>query len=118
MALFYKTLKEVPKMKHILHNLRCFIRHERLIFIVMIVCILSSAFILNFSYGLYRNFQTAKTVEVESLNELALEIQKDHAPTCKQVRQFIESLSEETLNETTFFISGTIDTLADYNFPY
>lgn len=105
-------------MKHILHNLRCFIRHERLIFIVMIVCILSSAFILNFSYGLYRNFQTAKTVEVESLNELALEIQKDHAPTCKQVRQFIESLSEETLNETTFFISGTIDTLADYNFPY
>lgn len=82
------------------------------------ICILSSAFILNFSYGLYKNFQTAKTVETEGLNQLALEINKDYAPTHAQVRQFTESLSDETLNQTNFFFSGNIDAFNGYDYPY
>lgn len=105
-------------MKHIFQNLRSFVCNEKLIFLIMIICILSSSFILNFSYGLYKNFQAAKTAETESLNELSLSINKDHAPTHKQVRQLVESLSDQTLNEMRFFISGRIDTLESYGYPY
>ena len=105
-------------MKHIFQNLRSFVWNEKLIFLIMIICILSSSFILNFSYGLYKNFQAAKTAETESLNELPLSINKDHAPTHQQVRRFVESLSDKTLNEMHFFISGKIDDLENYGYPY
>lgn len=93
-------------------------RNEKMIFVVIMICIISSAFILNFSYGLYKNFQTAKIVETESLNQLALEINKDSAPSHSQVQQFVESLSDETLNQMTFFFSGDIDILKDYGYPH
>lgn len=50
-------------MKYILRNIKMFIRHEKTIFIVMIICILSSALILNFAYGLYQNFNTQKIMQ-------------------------------------------------------
>lgn len=84
----------------------------------MIICILSSSFILNFSYGLYKNFQAAKTSETESSNRLSFAINKEYAPTHQQFRQFIESLSDKTLNEMNFYISGRIDSLESYGFPY
>lgn len=93
-------------------------KNEKIIFVVIIICIITSAFILNFSYGLYKNFQTAKIVETESLNQLALEINKDSAPSHNQVQQFVESLSDETLDQMTFFISGDIDAFNGYNYPY
>lgn len=93
-------------------------KNEKIIFVVIMICIISSAFILNFSYGLYKNFQTAKIVETENLNQLALYINKDHAPTKSQVQEFVESLSNDTLNQTSFFISGNIEELSKYSFPY
>ena len=74
-------------------------KNEKMIFAVIMICIISSAFILNFSYGLYKNFQTAKNVETENLSQLALEINKEAAPTHAEVRQFVESLSDETVNQ-------------------
>lgn len=105
-------------MKQIRYNIQSLIKNEKVIFAVIMICIISSAFILNFSYGLYKNFKTAKIVETERLTQLALEINKDSAPDHSQVRQFAESLSEDTLNQTTFFFSGNIDALEDYGYPY
>lgn len=105
-------------MKHIFRNIRMFIGNEKMIFAVIMICIISSAFILNFSYGLYKNFQTAKNVETESLSQLALEINKEAAPKHTQVRQFVESLSDETVNQMRFYFSGKIDGSDDGGFPY
>lgn len=105
-------------MKQIRYNIRSLMKKEKMIFAVIMICIISSAFILNFSYGLYKNFQTAKTVETESLSQLALEINKEAAPTHAEVRQFVESLSDETVNQMTFYVSGKIDSLNDSDFPY
>ena len=105
-------------MKYTLYNIKSLVKKEKIIFAVIMICIISSAFILNFSYGLYKNFQTAKNVETENLSQLALEINKEAAPTHAQVKQFVEDLSDETLNQTDFYISGKIESLKDYDFPY
>jgi ABC-type multidrug transport system permease subunit len=110
--------KADEKMKYIQSNINALIKKEKIIFLVIIICSVLSSFILNFSYGLYKNFQTAKLVETESLNTIALEINKEYAPTHGQVREFVESLSEDTLSETSFYVSGTIEELKEENYPY
>ena len=41
-------------------NIKAFVKNESVVFTVIIVCVISSAFIINFSYGLYYNFVTQK----------------------------------------------------------
>ena len=52
-------------MRSILRNLRLFIKNEKLIFAITVLCIFVSALLLNFSYGLYQNYRILKE-EAES----------------------------------------------------
>ncbi len=96
-------------MKHVRHNLRSFMRNEKIIFLIMIICILSSALILNFSYGLYCNFDTEKKEANADLKEITAFINKDAAPTHKQVQEYIESLSEDIRQDMFVFIAGKLE---------
>lgn len=49
-------------LKYIFRNFKDFIRNERLIFVLVALCSLTSAIVLCFSYGLYYHYQTEKTV--------------------------------------------------------
>lgn len=40
-------------MKYVFANLSAFIKKETSVFIVTVICVLTSAILLNFSYGLY-----------------------------------------------------------------
>lgn len=64
-------------MKQILRNIRMFLRHEKMIFAVMVICIFSSALILNFAYGLYQNFNTQKMEDNADLQEIVIDIDDD-----------------------------------------
>ena len=76
---------------------------------IMVVCVLSSALILNFAYGLYQNFNTQKKEDNAELKEIVIDIGEDANLTRKEFQQYVESLSEETLNDMDIFIAGTLD---------
>ncbi|MBQ8725310.1 MAG: hypothetical protein IJY74_06560 [Oscillospiraceae bacterium] len=95
-------------MKHIFRNIRMFIRNEKMIFAVMVVCVFASAVILNFAYGLYCHFNTQKIETTADLKEIIIDIDDDSRLTQKEFRSYIESLSEETLEGMSVFIAGTV----------
>ena len=67
------------KMKRVLSNIFSFAKKERTIFAIIVICVVSSAFIINFSYGLYYNYRTQKNeteLELKTLNpEIMQEIE-------------------------------------------
>lgn len=97
-------------MKHLLINLRAFCKNDRLIFIVLIVCVISSAFIINFSYGLYYNYNCMKyEVEVD-MNDVYPEIAEGKTLTKKDLQNYVESLDKSTLdNMTVICAQGKLD---------
>ena len=58
-------------MKYILKNLKALIKNEGMIFMLMIVCIISSSLIINFSYGLYQNYNVIKNESKSDLLAIA-----------------------------------------------
>ena len=62
-------------MKHLLLNLKSFYKNDRLIIFIMIICVVTSAFIINFSYGLYYNYNFQKyevEVDIDELQQYVL----------------------------------------------
>ncbi|MBQ8515339.1 MAG: FtsX-like permease family protein [Ruminococcus sp.] len=96
-------------MKQILRNIRMFLRREKMIFTVMVICIFSSALILNFAYGLYQNFNTQKMEDNADLQEIVIDIDDDSQLTRKEFQTYIESLSEDVLQNMTVFVAGTLE---------
>lgn len=96
-------------MKYIFRNIHELIKNERFIFLIILMCVFLSSIVLNFSYGLYQNYEREKDRNTESMKTILTEINKDHAPTHKQVQEFVESLSPETTEGLTFFIAGTLE---------
>jgi hypothetical protein len=99
-------------LKHIIYNIIEIIRKEKIIFFVMCVCILASTFVLNFSYGIFYNYTLEKYSSNKDLTKVSSEINKENAPTHKQVQEFVESLSEETRSNIRFYFSGYLDEYA------
>ena len=95
-------------MKHVFLNLRALVRREKFIFLILLLCVFVSSMVLNFSYGLYYNYEREKQQNIVEYRELWLEINKEQAPTHRQVQDFVEALSPETTENVFFFISGTL----------
>ncbi len=95
------------KMKRVLSSISAFARNERAIFAVMIFCIVSSAFIINFSYGLYYNYAAQKNETELELKTLNPEIQQGSSISKGDFQRFAESLDEKTLNAMIVIYAGT-----------
>lgn len=59
-------------MKYILKNIKLFIKNEKMVFLLVLLCVVTSSFIISFSYGLYQNYNVVKEEENE-LNEAVAE---------------------------------------------
>jgi len=59
-------------MKYVWKNISLFFKTEKMIFILVIVCIITSSFIINFSYGLYQNYHVIKDEEESELYEFEI----------------------------------------------
>lgn len=64
-------------MKYIKKNLIIFIKNEKMIFFLMLLCIFTSSFIIDFSYGLYQNFHVIKAEEESELYEFEIPFNND-----------------------------------------
>lgn len=64
-------------MKYIFKNIKSFIKTEKMIFILVIICVMASSFIINFSYGLYQNYNVVKENETSELYELEIPFNND-----------------------------------------
>lgn len=88
-------------MKYVLKNIKSFIYNEKMIFFVTVICIIASAFVINFSYGLYYNYNT-KIIESEiDTKDLGPEISDGKALTKKEFQTYVEALDYKTLNAMT-----------------
>lgn len=94
------------KMKRVFSNISAFAGNERAIFVVIIVCVVSSAFIINFSYGLYYNYTTQKNETELELKTLNPEIQQGSSISKGDFQRFAESLDEKTLNAMIVIYAG------------
>lgn len=106
-------------MKHILLNLSSFFKHEKTIFFLILLCVISSSFIINFSYGLYYNFNIQKEEANETLRDVfftAMEYNEEGYPegwryieglTKKDLQQYIEALSEKVINAVDAFLADS-----------
>ena len=87
-------------------NIKAFVKNESVVFTVIIVCVISSAFIINFSYGLYYNFVTQKNETELELKNLNPELVQGAVITKGEFQKFAESLDEKTLNAMTVIYAG------------
>ena len=85
-------------MKYIIKNLRNFFAEEKIIFFVTIICIAASAFIINFSYGLYYNYSIKKTEADVDFRELPNIIKDNTTITKAELQKYLESLENDTQN--------------------
>lgn len=99
-------------MKYIFFNIKELLKQEKVIFIVVLICIFLSSFALNFTYGLSYNYTMEKANADDNLKHVSSYINQESAPTHKQVQNFVESLSDDTLSNLRFYFSGSVD---EYN---
>lgn len=104
-------------MKQILRNIRQTMHHEKMIFIVMCVCVFTSSIILYFAYGLYCNYNQEKYEANKDLKEIEISINPNSTLLKKDFQKYVESLSDETLgNISLWFVSGDLSYFEGY--PY
>ena len=63
-------------MKYIFLNIKNMFQHEKFITFIIILCVFLSSFVLNFSYGLYQNYNIKKYEENSKLDEIVVNIKK------------------------------------------
>lgn len=114
-------------IKYVLKNLSSFAKNETAILIIAVFSVLASSFILNFSYGLFRNYKAAadeKDFDLTHYISYPPENTKFDM-TAGELHQYVEALSSDTTNQisTVFLITrdGTLDIdekFADRFFPF
>lgn len=89
-------------MKYTIKNIKSFIRTEKMIFILVLLCIISSSFIINFSYGLYQNYHVIKEEEESDLYEFEISFNNDLSgvyASKDRIKQTVISFSD-SLNDS------------------
>ena len=103
---FHQYFCGSEKMKRVLSNIFSFAKKERTIFAIIVICVVSSAFIINFSYGLYYNYKTQKNETELELKTFNPEIQQGMSISKGDFQRFAESLNEKTLDSMLVIYAG------------
>ncbi len=93
-------------MKRVISNICSFAKNESTVFMIIIICVVLSAFIINFSYGLYYNFVTQKSESELELKALDPELVQGVVITKGEFQRFAESLDEKSLNSMIVIYAG------------
>lgn len=91
-------------MKYVLKNIKNFIKTERMIFLLALICIIASSFIINFSYGLYQNYNVIKEEEESELYEFEISFNNDFNGTYA---------TKEMIENTVLSFSSSLDQAID-----
>lgn len=82
-------------MRHTFLNIASFFKSEKLILFIILICVISSAFILNFSYGLFYHYNEQKNEAEIDLNNIWPEIAEDAVLTKGELKRYVEALSND-----------------------
>lgn len=85
-------------MHYVLLNLKSFFKSEKLVFFIMLICVISSAFIINFAYGLFYNYDIQKIELNSETKEIYPEMIVKESITKGDFKRYIEALEDNTLN--------------------
>ena len=91
-------------MKYAFKNLVTFFKTERMIFLLIILCVFSSVMVLHFSYGLYQNFHVIRTEAESDLKEIEIEIIDPERVTKAELECCLLSLSENFNDAVKMYI--------------
>lgn len=83
-------------MKYIIKNIKSFIRTEKMIFLLVLLCIITSSFIINFSYGLYQNYHVIKEEESSELDEIIIIVNDSNLVTKDKIKECVFSIPDKT----------------------
>ena len=103
---FHQYFFGCDSVKRAFCSAAAFAKNERAVFVIIIICVVASAFIINFSYGLYYNFVTQKSETELELKTLNPELAQGAVVTKGEFQKFAESLDEKTLNAMTVIYAG------------
>lgn len=90
-------------MKQILRNLRGLWRTERLLLMIMVLCIFSSALLMQFSYGLYQNYHVIRNEAELELQSIDLGVAEDKTLTPQIVMDYVEALPQNITDRVDVF---------------
>ncbi len=85
-------------MKYIRKNLKNFLKNETIIFFLVFLCILSSAIIINFSFGFYHHLEQKKLDETVDANYVLVDFY-DRRVTKGELMKVLPGFSEELLSK-------------------
>lgn len=85
-------------MKYIRKNLKNFLKNETIIFCLVFLCILSSAIIINFSFGFYHHLEQKKLDETVDANYVLVDFY-DRRVTKGELMKVLTGFSEELLSK-------------------
>lgn len=94
-------------MKYIFRNIFTFARQETMIFVILLVCVFASGFVMNFSYGMYYNYNASLSDANEDLKTIAPYLNKNEKLTKGEFQQFIETLDEKTQEEIILIFASS-----------
>lgn len=103
-------------MKHIFLNLKSFVKNEKIIFFVIIICVISSSFIINFSYGIFYNYTAEKNESTDQLKELVPAVNEGQVLTVGDVKRLVEALGEDIQAEINAYVILTSKEQTEHRF--
>lgn len=96
-------------MRHTILNIATFFKTEKLLLVIVFICVTSSAFILNFSYGLFYNYDMQKNEAEIELKDIWPEIAEDTVLTKSELKLYVEALDSSIHNSVqVIYASGDI----------
>lgn len=91
-------------MKYILKNIKSFVKLEKMIFLLILLCIVTSSFIINFSYGLYQNYNVIKKEKNSEFKELCITINDSDSVTKDKLKNCVFAISNKTNKSISMYL--------------
>lgn len=79
-------------MRHIFLNIASFFKNEKLLLLIVFICVIASAFIINFAYGLYYNYNAENNEMELELESIYIDIAEGKSFTKGDVKRYVEAL--------------------------
>ena len=105
-------------MKYVFRNISIFAKRETMIFIILIICVLTSAFVMNFSYGLYINYNTAINESSQELKTILPLVNENAVLSKGEFQNFVEKLDKDTQEKISLVFASSDLTEIGYDDHY
>lgn len=97
-------------MKYAIKNIKSFIKNEKMIFMLVLLCVVTSSFIINFAYGIYQNYSLTKgEIKSEYLSFSVYFKNTEKAYASKEkIKSTLLTFPDEINNSIDMYLVGVI----------